>query len=387
MRTFLTALSLSLATGLIGGCCSPEKAQLEKDYNAPLPPGQYALRKVTDLSQLPDLTMACLDTYALRGAIERSLNYLSKPSSRTFFPSGPFTHEQNVASLQAMLELLNRELSPKQREQEILRRFDFWVSVGCDGEGTVLFTGYYTPIFDASMTKTDRFRYPLYKAPEDLVKLPDGSPSAPMPDRGTIEEDNLYQGNELVWLADPFQVYICHIQGSVRLRMPDGKEITVGYSANNGHPYKGIREPMIRDGVLGKNAGLPSMLRYFESHPEAVPRYTRNNPRFVFFELSGDDAPRGCLNEPVTAMRSIATDKSIFPRAGLTLIDATLPQRMTDGKIRNLPYTGFALDQDAGGAIRAPGRCDVYIGMGDDAGELAGRALSEGRLYYLLLKR
>jgi len=45
-----------------------------------------------------------------------------------------------------------------------------------------------------------------------------------------------------------------------------------------------------------------------------------------------------------------------------------------------------ALDQDAGGAIRAPGRCDVYMGQGETAGKLAGQTYQEGRLYYLFLK-
>ena len=47
---------------------------------------------------------------------------------------------------------------------------------------------------------------------------------------------------------------------------------------------------------------------------------------------------------------------------------------------------GFALDQDTGGAIRAAGRCDVYMGVGDRAGELAGGTYREGRLYYLFVK-
>ena len=49
-------------------------------------------------------------------------------------------------------------------------------------------------------------------------------------------------------------------------------------------------------------------------------------------------------------------------------------------------FGAFAFDQDAGGAIRAPGRCDVYMGIGEAAGEQAGHTFAEGRLYYLLLK-
>ena len=84
-------------------------------------------------------------------------------------------------------------------------------------------------------------------------------------------------------------------------------------------------------------------------------------------------------------MRSIATDKSIFPRGALAFITTTLPQNV-GGNIVKRTYSGFALDQDTGGAIRAPGRCDVYMGQGDIAGKMAGQTYQEGRLYYLFLK-
>jgi membrane-bound lytic murein transglycosylase A len=116
-----------------------------------------------------------------------------------------------------------------------------------------------------------------------------------------------------------------------------------------------------------------------------VLRYTRLNPRYIFFGKQEGD-PRGSLNEPVTPMRTIATDKSIFPRGCLAFISTTLP-RNEAGNVVLRPYSGFMLDQDTGGAIRAAGRCDVYIGVGDTAGELAGQTYQEGRLYYLFLKQ
>jgi len=115
------------------------------------------------------------------------------------------------------------------------------------------------------------------------------------------------------------------------------------------------------------------MIDYFRRHPGEVRTYVRQNPRYVFFRIA-DGLPRGSLNEPVTAWRTIATDKSVFPRACLAFITAAVP------------HDGFVLDQDTGGAIRAAGRCDVYMGVGDEAGRLAGQTYREGRLYYLFLK-
>ena len=126
------------------------------------------------------------------------------------------------------------------------------------------------------------------------------------------------------------------------------------------------------------------MIAFFKKNKELVDTYVRRNPRFVFFKRE-DGPPRGSLNEPVTAFRSIATDKSIFPRGCLTFISTTLP-RARGGTVASQLYSGFALDQDTGGAIRAAGRCDVYMGQGDTAGKLAGQTYQEGRLYYLFLK-
>ncbi len=127
------------------------------------------------------------------------------------------------------------------------------------------------------------------------------------------------------------------------------------------------------------------MIDYFNAHPDRVQQYTWINPRYIFFRVVPEGTPRGTINEPVIPMRTIATDKSIFPPAALTFIKAELPQ-FRNGNVVIAPYTGFTLDQDAGGAIRAPGRCDLYMGTGDDAGRLAGRAQHEGRLYYLVLR-
>ena len=49
-------------------------------------------------------------------------------------------------------------------------------------------------------------------------------------------------------------------------------------------------------------------------------------------------------------------------------------------------FKGFMMDQDRGGASRAAGRCDIYMGVGEQAGRIAGHQLHEGELYYLAVK-
>ncbi|MBA7478609.1 hypothetical protein ES707_14036 [subsurface metagenome] len=377
---------------VIAGCRTQEEAKTP--YDKPLAPGQFALRKIKNSHEIPDFTRACFDLNQLRASIANSLNYLRKPSSQQFFPVGEITHTLAVDSLNAFAELLDSRLTARRMNEAIREKFDVYMSVGCDNNGTVLFTGYYTPIFDGSMVRTERFQYPLYKMPNDLLKGPNGETLGRRaadgqltlyPSRTEIEESGMLEGTELVWLSDPFEVYITHVQGSAKIRLPDGKLTTVGYAANNGHEYKSVSKELLQDGrISSKQMSLSAMIDYFKRYRGHVDVYVRRNPRFVFFKIE-DGEPRGSLNELVIPFRSIATDKSIFPRGCLTFISTILPKE-TGRTVTSQYYSGFALDQDTGGAIRAPGRCDVYMGQGDAAGKLAGQTYQEGRLYYLFLK-
>ncbi|MHC4155499.1 MAG: murein transglycosylase A [Planctomycetota bacterium] len=391
-----TKISLSvllvIVTLVTTGCQRPAA---KPQYDRPLPPGALALRKITNPDEIPDFTAGCYSMARMRTAIDNSLNYLSKPSSRQFFPYGDIGHQHAVDSLKAFNDLIDSGLRGRALNNAIVEEFDVYVSVGCDDMGTVLFTGYYTPIFDGSQTANGQFRYPLYKQPEDLVKDSLGrirgrrdanGKMSPYPTRAEIEKSGMLKGDELIWLSDPFEVYIAHVQGSAKLRMPDGELVTIGYAANNGHEYQSVAQELVRDGKIASDKlSLSAMIDYFKRHANEIASYTQRNPRFVFFRME-DGPPRGSLNEPVTVMRTIATDKSIYPRACLAFISTKMP-RMIGGTIYRNPYEGFVLDQDTGGAIRAPGRCDVYMGQGDTAGQLAGQTYQEGRLYYLFLKQ
>jgi membrane-bound lytic murein transglycosylase A len=381
---------------LLAGCKKPDEPAVgvaAKDYAKPLPPGEVALRKITDPADIPDFTKACANKADLRLAINNSIDFFNKASSTKAYPYGksnPITHDQALETMKAFLAMLDSNMTAAEMNQKI--RADFvYISVGCDDLGTVLFTGYYTPIFDASPTQTGAFRYPLYKAPDTLVRQPEGEILGMKMADGSIakpgrrETEKLCAGLELYWLKDPFEVYIAQVQGSAKLRLPGGKLVTVGYAGINGNEYHSIAKDLVADGKIpaGK-LSLRAMIDYFKANPADVDKYTARNPRFVFFAESAEN-PHGSINEPVTDMRTIATDKTIYPRGCLAFFSAKIPRRAGD-EIITMPYTGFALDQDTGGAIRAAGRCDIYMGVGDGAGELAGRTQEEGKLYYIFVK-
>jgi len=370
--------------------------KVPKDYTRPLPPGAPALRKITDPARLPDFRSAFREgtRESLLAALDQSIRYFGYPSSRRYFPIQGITHERAAASLIAFREILLSARSGDELHQRILGAFDVYESVGCDNRGTVLFTGYYTPIFDASLTPTDEFRWPLYRLPPDLVKdeegnclgrrLSDGT-LGPYYTRAEIESGAL-KGQELVYLKDRFEAYICTVQGSARLRLPDGSWFDVGYHGNNGHPYTSVGRLLVAAGLLApERLTLSGLMQFFKQRPDLMDEYLPRNERTVFFrETSGP--PTGSLGLPVTPYRTLATDKSIFPRGCLTFVETHIPRPNPDGSLTRVPFRDFLLDQDTGGAIRAAGRADIYLGIGEEAGRIAGWTFSEGRLYYLFLK-
>ncbi len=383
-RFFLAGFALLIAVG----CQKPEPipmVDLTKDYDRPLPPGQFALRKL-DPSQYPNFGEGWYRAkgVGLKEAIAGSLNYLSKPSSKKYYPLGPITHEQVVHSLKLFSTMLDQARSPEELDQLIRDNFDVYMSIGCDDEGTVLFTGYYSPIFDGSLERTDQFQYPMYRLPPDLKKDEEGNPiGGPWATREEIETSGMLAGNEIVWLGDRFETYVFTVQGSGFIRLPDNSLYEIGYAGHNGHDYTPIGKLLVADGKIDRfRLSLDTMINHFRQHPEDLDEYLFRNKRYVFFRESRG-GPYGCLAERVTPYHSIATDKEIFPRAALAFLDTRVP--LVPGESMR-SFRCFVLDQDRGAAIRAPGRTDIYMGIGDDAGKHAGFTYSEGKLYYLIAR-
>ncbi len=382
----LVALVAIAASGCRWGRAKPQPPPPRStDYNAPLPAGAVALTEVP-IERLPTVAFDPSSRRALRAAIAQSLSWLATPSADKAYarPIAGITKEQVARGLTRLDELVATAVDEASFNAAIKTRFRAFMSVGCDQKGTVLFTGYYTPIFAASLTQDATYRYPLYRRPKDLVnaatpdaiagrRMADGT-IQPYPARTEIVSSGMLAGNELVWLANPVEAYIVEVQGSARLRLPSGEIIEVGYDGTNNHPYHGIMLDLVNEGKIARSdLNLASMRRYFAEHPDELPRYTARNPRFVFFTRTSG-GPFGSLGRPVTADVSVATDKSIFPPA------AAVVSALTAGP------ANLRLDQDTGGGIRAAGRCDLYMGIGEEAERRAGAQFAEGRLYYLIAR-
>jgi membrane-bound lytic murein transglycosylase A len=406
---------LPVCVTLVMGCAPKPRptAQQAIDFTQPLPDGQLALRKISP-AEYPDFSKSLGRTNLanLRQSVQNSLAYLSRPSSQTKYPYLDITHDRAVASLQAMLALIDGggfAQPAAQFNQMIADRFEVYQSIGAprpDGSGytnKVLFTGYFTPTYNASLTRGGEFQFPIYKRPADLVsdesgdtayrKLPNGT-TGPYPTRQEIES-GLLAGQELAWVTSRWNAYVITVQGSARLRLPDGRIMEVGYAGNNGREYTSPGLRMVADGVIDrKDLSFETMRRYFDWHPDAMDRYLWLNQRTVFFtERPG--GPFGALNVPVTAFATIATDKAVYPPAMPAFLSVPIPatamQSLPAGSSAGTSMSGssldtFMLDQDRGGAIRSAGRCDIYMGIGQSAEQMSGHQLSAGALYYLAAK-
>jgi membrane-bound lytic murein transglycosylase A len=330
--------------------------------------------------------------------VDRSAAWFQAPSTKAHFPVPGVehvTHQRAALSVKAFRALLGEAKTAPHFEQLLQDNFDCFMSVGWNGEGVVLFTGYFTPVYRASRERTAVYRYPLYKRPDDLVTDPAtgkplgrkvGDDTEPYPTRREIEEQQLLAGQELAWLPSKFDAYIIHVQGSAKLQLEDGGVMYVGYAGKTDRPYYGLGQAMLDDAkVEPERLSVPAIRAYFNEHPEELDDYLYRNESYVFFrEYDGANWPAGSLGFAVTPLRSVATDKRIFPRASVVIAETRVPSLRDP--MQTVPFTQFMLDQDTGGAIQAPGRGDLYMGIGHQAEHRAGRQYQEGRLYYFFLK-
>jgi len=339
---------------------------------------------------------------ALLSAIAQSLQYLQTANAAAAYQNyqvagitrdaakgGLPLRSRVFQSLKRFRELLLKTNSPIELHQAIEREFVLYQSVGQDTKGSVLFTAYYEPLYAASRVPTAEYRYPVYRLPPDL-----NSWTKPHPTRLQLEgADGLQaakgklRGLELFWFSDRLEPYLAQIEGSARLQLPDGTQTTIGYAGNNAYNYKSIGRELVNDRKLPlQGITLPIILDYFQKHPQELNIYIPRDRSFVFFQENHGQPAQGSINVPLTAERSIATDKSLMPPGALALIRTSIPFVNPTGKMEERIVSRYVLDQDTGGAIKGAGRVDYFLGTGKLAGDRAGVTVSNGQLFYLLLK-
>lgn len=349
-----------------------------------------------------------MDYASLAQSIRNNLEYLNRLNPDSLFSYGThkFTCLQVRNSQKAFLQLIEKKPDPKELNDELKRRFWVYRANGRAGNRKVLFTGYYEPIYEGSLTHDPVYKYPIYRKPEDLIQIDlslfkekfagesivariEGKEILPYFSRRQIEEDEALAGRglEIAWLKNPLDVAFLHIQGSGRLRLPNGSTISVGYEAANGRPYQSIGRYLVDMGMLNQeNVSMQSIRAYLAKHPEILEKVLNQNPSYVFFRHI-ENGPFGNINVPLTAGRSLALDSRIFPKGAICFVSSEKPVVNDRNEIREWTrFSRFFLNQDTGGAIKGSGRADIFWGSGAYAELAAGHMKQEGDLFVLIMK-
>ncbi len=347
-----------------------------------------------------------MDRESLLAALEKSLVFLGRvPEDRTY----PLGEAQVTAGRIKESLLYFRRLAEEGRtdRETIAREFDIWRVREGASEGKPLVTGYYEPILEGRLERNGQFCYPLYQLPSDLLTIDlssfdsgrfsgerllgrlDGNRVVPYYTRAEIDGQKKIEKSapQLVWLSDPVDAFFLHVQGSGKIRMPNGGYRRLGYAGSNGRPYRSVGKVLLDRGIMTPDEmSLQAIRAYLGANPEMRDEVLWYNESYVFFRWV-EDGPLGSLNVPLTAGRSIATDPRYQPRGALVFIETEKPRLNERGEVLAWePLRRWVLNQDTGGAIKGAGRVDLFCGSGEAAEGIAGRLKHPGKVYFLIKK-
>ncbi|MBP6030438.1 MAG: murein transglycosylase A [Sphingobium sp.] len=258
------------------------------------------------------------------------------------------------------------------------------------GAGTAFATGYYEPEIAGSRTPGADYQVPIYRRPPDLIDVDlgqfsdnlkgktirgrvEGRNFIPYSARADIESGALAgRALELAWAADPVEFFFLQVQGSGRLRLPDGSVMRIGYEGQNGRDYTGIGK-LMKDRGLIQAGSMQDIMAYLRAHPEEGRAIMQENRSFVFFKEITGAGPLGALGLPVTPEATVAADPRYVPLGAPVLLSL---DRAEAG--------GVWIAQDTGGAIKGANRFDTFWGAGERARTIAGGMSARGTSYLLL---
>jgi membrane-bound lytic murein transglycosylase A len=346
-----------------------------------------------------------LSAESLIAAVDESLKAVARKNHGADFVFGDRTVStaQIAETLSRLREIFAGEPDPEKRRRMIAEQFDAYARSETGGSASI--TGYYQPVLKASRTKSDEFKWPIYRLPDDLVTADLGLFHSDLKGRkitGRVENKKLLayydraaidgggalagRGLEIAWVADPFDLFILHVQGSGVAEFEDGSRIYVNYSAVNGHAYQSVGRILVETGEIPKEAqSITAIKKWLDAHPDKAGWLLHQNKSYVFFREM-NDGPFGSTGAKLVSGRSAAFDPAFFPEGATAWMVVNLPE-IVDGEALGYKKTArFVFNHDRGGAIKGPGRADLFVGQGKAAGDMAGYMKQEGSVFFLIKK-
>ncbi|WP_319412262.1 MltA domain-containing protein [uncultured Cohaesibacter sp.] len=350
----------------------------------------------SDLAGWPDH-----DHKAAFAAFCHSAQYLlkCKPSTR----DGSARAEE-LLELSRLALSLGEDISPCEAKTFFEKHFQ---PVSLPGPG--LLTGYYEPVFEGRLQPDEIFRFPLHKRPADLVSInaqqaeaagfTSETSFARKGDKGyafhysraevmdgALEGQNL----ELVWLRDPFEAYIIHIQGSAKIDLGEGRLLPIVFDGKSGQPYKSLGKLLIEQGIFSiETITMDGLIDHLRSLGDDGARMLEQNPSYIYFRIAEEDegmigafGPKAAAGVPLIPMRSIAVDRHLHTFGLPFWLQTSLPDATGEAK----PFRQMVFAHDTGSAIKGGARGDLFVGTGAEAGACAGRLQQDTHFICLMPK-
>ena len=264
-----------------------------------------------------------------------------------------------------------------------------------NGDDKGKFTSYYEAEIRGSFVKDDKYKYPIYGKPKDLIEINLKDFDSNLPNqrllgrvkdgklikyytRKEIEENNI-DAPIILWGDNLVDIYLMQIQGAAVASLPDGKKIRIGYADNNGHKFRGIGSILLEKGIIKpKDASMDKIREWLEDNDDDARENMLLNNRFIFHKIVDAEGPIGAMGLPLFAGRSLAVDKKYIPLGSIIWLETDGPK----GDINKL-----VMAEDVGGAIVGPIRGDYFWGHGEEALKYAGKMNAEGKYYIVLPKK
>lgn len=243
-----------------------------------------------------------------------------------------------------------------------------------------VFTGYYMPEVNGSLTKTTRYDTPIYGLPKKWEHNKHRSYSREQIDNGAL----INKAPVIAWISSPIDRLSFEIEGSGVVKLPDGKHLYLGYAGENGAHYTSIGSVLIKKGIFSKHSASKVAIKdYLQAHPKTMKNILKQNKSFVFFEDLKQPSAIGAKGMQLTPGYSLAVDKKWIPIGAPLWLSTSRPDQRTDNEVK---FKRLMIAQDTGGAIRGVMRGDVYWGSGKTANFLGENMKTIGR-YWLLLPK
>ena len=381
---------------------------------SPIKGREQALRPIRSKILIQD----DLQFFDFKNALEKNISALKK-SSQTHLFFGPVvvSKDMYIQKLEELFHQIQTEPHFQNVEAWLNQNFVLFEVFGTKKWSEIFMTSYYEPIIEGSSSRTQKFSQPLYSTPRDLVQIQMNGFAARFPElkiqqstwRGRLvlkneppheilpyysrseidsPEKPLKKNSDIIAWVDPIDAFFLQVQGSGRVRLKDGKEILVNYASQNGHEYVAIGQ-FLFDAIPREKMSKHQIVNHLQKLPPNERQELLNrNPSYVFFRKSKQKAVTAFGTEAV-AGRTIATDAKFFSKGALAFLEFDMP--VFDSADSKEP-SGFqkrqrlVFDQDVGGAIKGPGRVDLFWGSGPEAERYSGVIKNPGRLFYLVPK-